>query len=43
LAIGPLDVLIAATAVAHGAILVTNNTREFSRVKDLALEDWRIP
>ncbi|EHS0856035.1 VapC toxin family PIN domain ribonuclease, partial [Escherichia coli] len=23
-----------------GAILVTNNTREFERVTDLVLEDW---
>ena len=38
--IGPLDTLIAAHAKAHGMILVTNNTREFARVKGLALEDW---
>jgi tRNA(fMet)-specific endonuclease VapC len=38
--IGPLDTLIAAHAKAAGAILVTNNTKEFSRVDDLRLEDW---
>jgi tRNA(fMet)-specific endonuclease VapC len=38
--IGPLDVLIAATALAHGAILVTHNTQEFSRVPHLRIEDW---
>ena len=38
--IGPLDFQIAATAVAHGLTLVTNNTREFARVPDLKLEDW---
>ncbi|EIH2439795.1 VapC toxin family PIN domain ribonuclease, partial [Escherichia coli] len=27
-------------AIAAGAILVTNNTREFERVPDLVLEDW---
>ncbi len=38
--IGPLDTLIAGTALAHGAILVTHNTNEFSRVPGLTLEDW---
>lgn len=40
LPIGPFDTLIAATALAHGAILVTNNTSEFERVPGLQLEDW---
>jgi tRNA(fMet)-specific endonuclease VapC len=38
--IGPNDFLIAATARAHRAVLVTHNVREFSRVADLRLEDW---
>lgn len=38
--IGPIDLLIAATARRHGRMLVTHNTREFSRVPDLALDDW---
>ena len=38
--IGPNDLLIAATALAHGAILVTHNTAEFSRIPGLLLEDW---
>ena len=38
--IGPLDTLIAATALANAAILITHNTREFSRVAGLQLEDW---
>lgn len=42
LKIGPLDLMIAATAVTIGAILVTNNTREFARVKELRLEDWTV-
>lgn len=38
--IGPLDTLIAAHAVALGAILVTNNLREFKRIKELQVENW---
>lgn len=38
--IGPFDVLIAATARRHGCTLVTHKLREFSRVPDLAVEDW---
>lgn len=33
--IGPMDYLIAATALAHDATLITRNTREFSRVPGL--------
>ena len=43
LAIGPLDLLIAGTVVSRGAILATNNTKEFSRIKGLRLEDWTTP
>lgn len=38
--IGSNDMLIAATAVAHRLILVTNNRREFERVAGLQIEDW---
>lgn len=38
--IGPLDTLIAGTAMAHSAILVTRNTREFARVRGLKVVDW---
>lgn len=38
--IGPNDTAIAGHAVATGAILVTNNVREFERVPALMLEDW---
>ena len=40
--IGPNDFLIAAIALAHNLILVTHNTREFSRVPALLLEDWEL-
>jgi tRNA(fMet)-specific endonuclease VapC len=42
LTIGPMDLLIAGTALSRNAILVTNNTREFSRVEGLRLVDWTI-
>jgi len=38
--IGPNDTAIAGHAIAAGAVLVTNNTREFERVPGLILEDW---
>ncbi|MBI2804249.1 MAG: type II toxin-antitoxin system VapC family toxin [Planctomycetes bacterium] len=39
--IGPRDVMIAAIARSNGLTLVTHNTKEFSRVPGLALEDWQ--
>lgn len=38
--IGGNDLLIAATALAGGLILVTHNIREFGRLPALKLEDW---
>lgn len=38
--IGPHDTLIAATALRHGATLVTRNVREFSRVPGLKWVNW---
>lgn len=38
--IGPLDPLIAATALANNATLITRNVREFARVQGLKLLDW---
>lgn len=38
--IGPNDTAIAGHAISAGAILVTNNVREFERVPGLKLEDW---
>ncbi|MBD2103120.1 PIN domain-containing protein [Leptolyngbya sp. FACHB-261] len=40
LPIGPLDLQIAAIALAHNVTLVTHNTREFSRISQLRIEDW---
>jgi tRNA(fMet)-specific endonuclease VapC len=38
--IGALDTIIAAHALTLGAVLVTNNKREFRRVRGLRCEDW---
>jgi len=40
--IGANDLLIASHALSLGAVLVTNNTREFKRVEGLVLEDWSL-
>ena len=40
LLIGPMDLLVAAHALALNATLVTHNEREFRRVKGLKLENW---
>ena len=39
--IGPYDFLIAATALTHDLILVTSNEKEFTRVGELKIENWR--
>jgi len=38
--IGNNDLFIASHALSLGAVLVTNNVREFSRVPDLTVENW---
>jgi tRNA(fMet)-specific endonuclease VapC len=38
--IGPLDLLIAAHAVSRNLIVVTNNDKEFKRIKKLKVENW---
>lgn len=40
--IGPLDTMIGAQALSLNVTLVTNNTKEFSRIKGLKLIDWLI-
>lgn len=40
--IGGYDILIACIALANNLILVTHNTREFSRVEGLRFEDWEL-
>lgn len=38
--IDEFDLLIAATAVSGGYILVTDNTKHFQRIKNLKIENW---
>jgi tRNA(fMet)-specific endonuclease VapC len=38
--IGPYDTLIAATALANQAALITHNTKEFEKIGQLKCEDW---
>lgn len=39
--VGPNDLIVASTALAVGAVLVTANIKEFSRIKELTVESWR--
>ena len=38
--IGPNDMLIAAHAKSQNMTLITNNAKEFKRIKDLKVENW---
>jgi tRNA(fMet)-specific endonuclease VapC len=38
--IGPLDLMIAAHALSGNFVLVTNNEKEFKRIKQLKIENW---
>jgi tRNA(fMet)-specific endonuclease VapC len=38
--IGTFDTLLAAHALSLGLTVITNNTKHFSRVPGLALENW---
>lgn len=40
---GDADLIIAATALEHGRLLVTGNTAHFKWIPGLTLEDWRHP
>jgi tRNA(fMet)-specific endonuclease VapC len=35
-----MDMLIAAVSISTGAVLVTHNTKHFSKIKGLKAEDW---
>jgi len=38
--IGNMDLLIASCAIANNAILVTNNTKHFSKIDNLEVQNW---
>ncbi len=38
--IGAMDLLIASQAVSRDLVLVTNNEKEFKRIKNLSIENW---
>ncbi len=40
--IGANDLIIAAIVLSSGGIFVTNNTKEFSRIPSLMLENWTL-
>lgn len=38
--VGPNDLIIAATVLSRGGVLVTNNTKEFEHIQGLRIENW---
>jgi tRNA(fMet)-specific endonuclease VapC len=40
--IGPNDLIISAIVKSNNGILITNNEKEFDRIKDLQIENWCI-
>jgi len=38
--VGPMDLLIASITLEHNLRLVTNNVKEFGRIKGLKVESW---
>jgi tRNA(fMet)-specific endonuclease VapC len=40
--IGLEDILISATAISHDLVLVSGNTRHFSKIKELVMENWLV-
>ena len=38
--IGDADILIAATAIVHGLVVITNNESHFRRIPELTVENW---
>jgi tRNA(fMet)-specific endonuclease VapC len=41
LLIGPYDILIAGTALANNFTMITSNLKEFNRISEIKIENWR--
>ncbi len=41
--VGEMDLLNGATALVHGLTMVTHNTRDYSDIPGLTLDDWPVP
>ena len=40
--IGLEDILISATAISHDLVLISGNTRHFSKIEELVMENWLV-
>ncbi|MCG6154067.1 type II toxin-antitoxin system tRNA(fMet)-specific endonuclease VapC [Leptospira bandrabouensis] len=40
--IGAMDALLAAQSISRNLVFITNNTKEFIRIKNLNIEDWTL-
>lgn len=40
LIIGPNDLILASTVIGYNGTLITNNVKEFKRIKELKIENW---
>jgi len=40
LIIGPNDLILASTVIGYNGTLITNNIKEFKRIKELKIENW---
>ena len=38
-----MDIFIAATAIQHDLLLITNNTKDFERIQGVCIQDWSKP
>jgi tRNA(fMet)-specific endonuclease VapC len=41
--VGEMDLLIGATALVHGLTMVTRNTKDYSDIPGLTIDDWLVP